>query len=118
MISGILKTILDNVVLPAALTAAGTAIPLFGILLSIPFIGPLIKKGVQAVVDNLFDKGAIEIKDALIDKLSDEAKIKYAPEIAILREAQTHDELTPAQEAEYAKRLQDIVRNRPDIVRG
>ena len=118
MFSGILKTILDNVLLPLALTAAGAAVPLFGILLQIPILGTIIKKGIQAVVDDLFDKGAIELKVALIEKLSDEAQLKYAPQIAIIREAQARPSLTEAERAEFEKRLQDVVKNRDGVVNG
>lgn len=118
MFSSALKTMFDDVILPALLTAAGTAIPLFGFVLAIPVLGPLTKKAIQWIFDSLYDQGVIELKIALIDKLSTAAKEKYAAEIAVIREAQKQTSLTPEQEAEYAKRLQDLIKNRPGIVNG
>jgi len=118
MISGAVKTFLDNVFLPFLLASAGTAIPLFGVLLSIPFIGPLIKRAIQYMMDQMFDKGVINLKTNLIGLLSDKAVTQYAPEIAILQEAQALQFLSPQQDAEYARKLQDAIKNRPGIVNG
>lgn len=118
MFSSILKTMFDDVLLPLGLTAAGAAVPFFGMLLSIPIIGPAIKAGIKHLLDKLLDNGIIEINVSIIDKLSNEAKEKYAAEVAIIREAQSQPALTPEQEAEYAKRLQELVKNRPGVVNG
>lgn len=118
MITRALRYLLDNAAIPAALTAAGIAVPLFGILLRIPILGEIIRRGIQAAIDDLFEKSAIEVKMELIDRLSDAAKEKYAPQIALLQEAQSRPALTPAEEEEYAKRLQELGKNRPGIVNG
>lgn len=118
MLSGALKTFLDNVILPFLLASAGTAVPFFGLLLQIPIIGPSIKRGIQFMVDQMYDKGVITLKTNLIGILSDAAVEKYKPEITILQEAQAHQFLTPEQDAEYARRLQDAVKNRPGVVNG
>ena len=118
MISRALKFLLDKAAIPAALSAAGLAVPIFGILLSIPIIGPAIRAGIQKLLDDLFDKGVIDIKIDLLDHLSEKAKEEYAPQIAVLREAQAQPELTPEQEKEYAEKLDKLIGHRPDIVNG
>ena len=116
MISAALKTFRDNVFLPFLLTSAGAALPLFGIILQIPFIGGIIKQAIQFMMDQMYDRGVITIKTNLIGILSDAAVAKYAPEITILQEAQSQPSLTPAQDAEFNQRLQDAIKNRPGVV--
>lgn len=118
MLSKALKYLLDNAVLPVALAAAGTAVPLFGILLRIPILGSIIKQGIQKLLDDLYDKGVIGVKIELLDHASVKANAEYAPQVAIIREAQSQDELTPEQEAEYAKKLDKLIGHRPGIVNG
>jgi hypothetical protein len=118
VISATLKAIFLGGILPALLTAATAAFPPLGIALSIPIIGPGIRKLIDWVFDYLLDKGIIELKVGLIDQLSESAKRHYEPEITMLREAQSRPSLTPEEEAEYAKRLQELVKNRPGIVNG
>lgn len=92
--------------------------PFFGVLLGWPVIGPGIRKVIQWFVDEMLDKGFITIKTNLIDILSEKAKEQYAPEIEIMRQAQSQPELTPEQERQYAEKFQNAIRNRPDIVLG
>lgn len=116
MISQILRTIFIGGIIPALLTAASIQFPLVGIVLKIPLLGDGIRKVIDWGVGWLIDKGVIEVKVTLIDVLSESAKKHYAPEIAMLREAQSRPALTPEEEKEYAKRLQDLVKNRPGVV--
>jgi hypothetical protein len=118
MLSGALKTFLDNVFLPFLLTWVGTAVPLFGVILQIPFLGGIVKNGIQAMMDKMYNTGVITLKTNLIGMLSDEAVTQYAPEIAILQEAQALQTLTPEQDAQFNQRLQDAVKNRPGVVNG
>jgi len=116
MISQILRTIFIGGIIPALLAAVSIQFPLVGIVLKIPLLGDGIKKVIDWGVGWLIDNGIIEIKVTLIDKLSQSAKDHYAPEITMLREAQSRPSLTPEEEKNYAKRLQDLVKNRPGIV--
>lgn len=116
MISQILKTIFLGGVIPAMLAAASAQFPLVGVVLGIPILGPGIRKVIDWCVGWLIDKGVIQLKDTLIDVLSEKAKKHYEPEITMLREAQSRPALTPQEEANYAKRLQDLVKNRPGLV--
>ncbi len=118
MFSKGLKFLFDNAVLPAALTAAGVAFPLLGALLAVPVIGNWFRKIVQWFFDYFIDKGVIVLKEGLLDTLNEKAKVDYAPQIQILRDAQSQDELTPEQEKEYAEKLDKLIRHRPDIVNG
>lgn len=118
MFSKALKFLLDKAVLPAAFVAAGTAIPVFGFLMSIPIIGPAIRAGIQHILDDLYDKGMIAVKINLLDHLDAKAKAEYAPEIKILQDAQAQDSLTPEQEKEYNEKLNNLLRSRPGIVDG
>lgn len=86
--------------------------------MGVPVVGSVINWVAKKLVGHLLDKGIIEFKEILIDYLSDKAKKAYAPYIEILREAQHRDSLTPEEEADYAKRLQDVVKNRPGVVNG
>lgn len=116
MIATALTFLFKNGILPAALTAAGVAFPPFGFLLGFPFVGDWIRKGIASVVGNLIENGVIELKVELIDRLSEKAQAEYAPEIALLREWQMQDFLTPEQEKEYADKLNELVKSRPGIV--
>lgn len=116
MISTILRTIFTGAVIPALLAAVSVQFPLVGIVLKIPVIGDGIRKVIDWGVGWLIDKRVIEVKVGLIDTLSEKAKRDYAPMIEMLKEAQSKPSLTPEEEAEYAKRLQNIVKNRPGIV--
>ena len=118
MFSKALKFLLDNAAIPAALTAAGIAVPFFGILLRIPLVGGWIKQGIQYILDDLFDKGVIEVKINILDNLDAKARAEYAPQITILREAQAQPELTPEQEKEYNEKLNKLIGHRPDVVNG
>ncbi len=118
MFSNALKFLLDKVALPAAFTAAGVAIPFFGFLMAIPIVGTAIRAGIQHILDGLFDKGVIEVKVNLLDYLDVRAKAEYAPEIKIIRDAQSQDSLTPEQEAEYDEKLNNLLKSRPGIVNG
>lgn len=112
MYSQALKIFVLDVVLKSALVGA------FGGVMGIPVVGSLINWVAKILVGYLLDKGIIEFKEVLIDVLSEKAKRDYAPQIAILREAQHRPSMTPEEEAEYEKRLQEIVRNHPSVVNG
>lgn len=117
MIAQLLKSIFDGAIIPMMLTQASVAFPPLGIVLGLPIIGPGIRKVVDWCVNWLIDKGIITLKEGLIIQLSDKAKKDYAPQIDLLRELQSkQDELTPEQEAEYAKKLQNVIKNRPGVV--
>lgn len=111
-----LQNIFDNAILPMLLLDMGIAFPFIGIILKIPVLGSGIKQVIQWSANWLIAKGVIELKVGLIDILSAKAQAAYADEIKIIREAQSQPSLTPEQQAEYAKRLQDVVKNRPGIV--
>lgn len=123
MISNILRNIF-GAILPlmyaAGVTAvAGFAPPLgafIAAILQIPPVKWLMQKAISWGVGWMIDNGVIELKDSLLVLLDDKAKAAYAPQIALLREAQAKDSLTPEEEADYAKKLQDIVKNRPGVV--
>ena len=110
MFSQALKTLFLEALLPEILKG------IFGSLLGIPFVGSFITWVADKVVAKLLEKGIIVLKVEIIDQLSNEAKVKYAPMITLLREWQAQNELTEEQEAEYEKRLKEAVRNRPGVV--
>jgi hypothetical protein len=110
MFSQAIKTLFMEALLPEILKG------IFGSLLGVPFLGNFITWISEKVVLKLLEKGIIVLKVEIIDQLSNEAKVKYAPMITVLRESQTQDELTPEQEAEYERRLKEVVRNRPGVV--
>lgn len=116
MISQFVKDFLDNIVLPALLQQAGLAMPLFGIAINLPIIGPGLKTLITWFFNKLYDQGVITIKTNLIALLSDIDVKKYEKEVTLLREYQAQDSLTKEQEDEYAKRLQNAIKNRPGIV--
>lgn len=116
MITSILKTIFLGATIPAMLAAASIQFPPVGVVLGIPIIGPAIRKVIDWCANWLIDQGVIALKDTIIDKLSQAARDHYAPEIQILREAQSRPSLTPQEEDDYAKKLQDLVKNRPGVV--
>lgn len=86
--------------------------------MGIPFVGQFISWVAKKIVGELLDRGIVEFKEVMIDYLSEKAKTNYAPQIAILREAQHRGSMTPEEEAEFAKRLQEVVKNRPGVVNG
>ena len=112
MYSDLLKSFIINVILPSALISA------FGGIMKIPLVGSFISWVAEKLLGEFLDRGIIEFKVVMIDYLSHEAKIAYAKEIEILKEAQNRGSMTPKEEAEFAKRLQDIVKNRPGVVNG
>lgn len=105
------KFVLDGVL-------QGVLASVFGGLMGVPVVGSVINWVAKKIIGELLNRGIIEFKEVMIDYLSDKAKTAYAPQIAMLREAQHRDSLTPEEEAEYAKRLQEVVRNHPGIVNG
>jgi len=118
MFSAGLRFLLTNLAIPAALTATGIAVPLFGAMLKLPVIGPWINKVIVTFMGKLFDFGVIEVKDTILAKFEKEATEKYAPQVALLREYQSQESMTEEQEREYEKRLNDLAKSRPDIVNG
>jgi hypothetical protein len=113
--ASILKTFFDNVILPTLLAAASVQYPWLGIFLKFPVIGPGIQDLIAWCSNWLIENGAIKLDIGMIDLLSAEAKAEYAPEIAMLQEAQAQPALTPEQEAEYAQKFQNIIKNHPPI---
>lgn len=112
MYSQALKDFILNVVLKGVLTSV------FGGVMRIPILGDFIEWVANRVMGTLIDKGIIEFKEVMIDYLSDKAKKEYAPMISMLREAQNRDSMTEEELADYEKRLQNIVKNRPGLVNG
>ncbi len=112
MYSQALKDFILNVVLK------GVLISTFGGVMRIPLVGNFIEWIADRLVGKLIDSGIVEFKEVMIDYLSDKAKKEYEPMIQVLRDAQYRDSMTPEEEAEYEKRLQNVVKNRPSIVNG
>lgn len=86
--------------------------------MGVPVVGSIINWVARKLVSGLLDKGIIEFKDVMLDYLGAKAREAYAPQIAILREAQNRDSMTEEEEREFEKRLQEVVKHRPGIVRG
>jgi len=86
--------------------------------MGVPFIGAFINWVAKKIVSDLLDRGIIEFKDVMLDYLGDEARKAYAPQVVILREAQNRDSMTEEEQREFEKRLQEVVKHRPGIVRG
>ena len=70
MFSNLIKTFFDSVVLPSLLIQAGAAMPIFGIALSLPIIGPAIKYVIQWFMDKMISTGISDLKIEMIDGLS------------------------------------------------
>jgi len=123
-VTGILQNIFVGGFFPlmynAGLTALAALLPPFGAILAailrIPPVNFLIQKVVSWGLNWCIARGVIAVKEEIIDQLDDQAKANYAPQIALLREMQSQPSMTPEQQAEYAKRLQDIVKNHPGVV--
>lgn len=116
MLSQITWTLLEKVLLPAAFLAVGGGALSF--VFSIPLIGPWLRDKIISTFKLLYDWGVIELKVAALDRLDAKAKEGYEPMIEMLREAQTREFLDEEEEAEFEKRLKEMVRNHPSVVNG
>jgi len=95
----------------AALAASGPIGAGISSALKIPIVGKFLTMAINWLVDKLIVAGVVTVKIGIIDYLSAAALVKYAPQIKILKDAQSQDSLTPEQEAAYEKALQNVVQN-------
>lgn len=116
--SDLIWTLFSNVLFPWALGAVSAAFAPFGFIMGLPLIGPYLRSKMLAVLKKLFDKGVITVKWEIFDKIDAKAKAGYEPMIAMLKEAQNKEFLSEEEEAEYEKRLKDMVRNHTGVVHG
>lgn len=119
----LIYTLFMNVLLPSVVSRVAAVVPFFGTVTAvvgwftgIPVIGPWLLSVAENFVRELIKEGVINIKWEVLDKLSSSAKRGYEPMIAMLREAQTREFLSEEEEAEYERRLKEVVRNRPGVV--
>lgn len=115
-VTSTLQAIFDDVGEPILIAALNLVIPGISVIFNIPIVGSILSWALKLGVDRLIAAGVIEVKLGILDFMSAEAKIKYAAQVAILNQIQSHDSMTPEEEAAYEKALQGLVQNHHGVV--
>jgi len=119
-ITSVLQDIWDDAgekIAVAALASTGPFGAAIAYVLNMPVIGPTLTSWLNSLVNSLIAAGVIDIKMGIINFLSVAAKARWAPQLAILQQAQASGTiLTPDQQAAYDAALQQLVENHPGIV--
>lgn len=125
-VTGVLQSVFDDVGEPLLVTAIGAGaalIPGVGPILSSAWLWvmkiPLMSGWLKKVVDQLIANGVIDIKIGILKYLSSKAREKWAPEVTLLEQYNAEGKtMSPEENAAYDSALQDLVKNRPGLVRA
>lgn len=129
-VTSVLQSIFDDVgepLLVKAVAAGLAAIPIVGIGLSTawlwvmnaPILGPLLQGWLKSTVDAMIKQGVIDVKTGILRHLDAKAREKWKPEVELLEQYNEQGKtFSPEEQAAYDAALQEVVKNRPGVVRA
>lgn len=129
-VTSVLQSIFDDVgepLLVKAISVGLAAIPVVGIGLSsawtwvmnAPILGSLLQGWLKQTVDAMIKQGVIDVKVGILRHLDAAAREKWKPEVDLLEQYGAQGKtLSPEEQAAYDAALQEVVKNRPGVVRA